>query len=88
MPPIPGSTIIRENNISKREFARRVGITENYLYILTGNSRADVKSSMKLSASLVKLIALEFGYNEEWILHGTGDMKRENEKDKNAVLKD
>ena len=31
--------IISEQHISKREFAKRVGISENYLYILTGNSR-------------------------------------------------
>ena len=31
--------IIKEMNITKREFASRVGISENYLYILTSNSR-------------------------------------------------
>ena len=33
--------IISEQNISKTEFARRLGITVNYVYILTGNSRPD-----------------------------------------------
>ena len=31
--------IISEQKITKREFARRVGISENYLYILTSNCR-------------------------------------------------
>ena len=31
--------IIREQNISKAEFVRRVGISATYLYILTGESR-------------------------------------------------
>ncbi len=31
--------IIAEQGITKIEFAKRVGISENYLYILTGNSR-------------------------------------------------
>ena len=31
--------IVQEQNISKREFAKRLGISENYLYILTSNSR-------------------------------------------------
>lgn len=62
--------IIEEQNITKREFARRVGITENYVYILTGNSRSNSEKTPKLSASLAKLIALEFGYDEDWILYG------------------
>lgn len=62
--------IIEEQNITKREFARRVGITENYLYILTGKSRPNQKKPMKLSVSLAKLIALEFGYDENGILYG------------------
>lgn len=35
--------IISEQNISKTEFARRLGITVNYVYILTGNSRPDTE---------------------------------------------
>ena len=30
--------IVAEQRVSKREFAKRVGISENYLYVLTGNS--------------------------------------------------
>ena len=37
--------IISEQNISKTEFARRLGITVNYVYILTGNSRPDTEQS-------------------------------------------
>ncbi len=59
--------IIEDAGISKAEFARRVGISENYIYQLTGNQ---VKKLKSISASLVKLIALEFGYDEEWITNG------------------
>lgn len=62
--------IISEQNISKAEFARRTGITANYVYILTGNSRPSEKASRTLSPSLAKLIAIEFGYSEDWILNG------------------
>ena len=62
--------IIEEQNISKREFAKRIGVSENYLYILTGNSRPDSNKNKTISPSLAKLIALEFGYDENWILHG------------------
>lgn len=62
--------IIEEQNISKREFARRIGVSENYLYVLTGNSRPGSNRNKTISPSLAKLIALEFGYDENWILHG------------------
>ncbi len=59
--------IIDEQGISKAEFARRVGISENYIYLLTGNSK---KRPDAIAHSLAKLIALEFGYAESWILNG------------------
>ena len=52
--------IISEQNISKTEFARRLGITVNYVYILTGNSRPDTEQNKTISPALAKLIALEF----------------------------
>ena len=58
--------IIAEQNISKQDFAARVGISRNYLYILTGNSG----KNKKISRALAKLIAIEFGYDEEWIVKG------------------
>ena len=58
--------IIAEQNISKQYFAARVGISRNYLYILTGNSG----KNKKISRALAKLIAIEFGYDEEWIIKG------------------
>lgn len=62
--------IIEEQNISKAEFARRVGVTDNYIYILTGNSRPDPKQNKVISPMLAKIIAMEFGYDENWILNG------------------
>lgn len=58
--------IIAEQNISKREFAKRVGISENYVYTLTGESN----KITTLSPSLAKVIAFEFGCDAEWVLHG------------------
>lgn len=58
--------IITEQNISKREFAKRIGISENYVYTLTGESN----KITTLSPMLAKVIAMEFGYDAEWILHG------------------
>ena len=58
--------IIAEQNISKREFAKRVGVSENYVYTLTGESN----KITTLSSMLAKVIAMEFGYDVEWILNG------------------
>ena len=58
--------IIAEQNISKREFAKRIEVSENYVYTLTGES----KKITTLSPSLAKVIAFEFGYDPEWILNG------------------
>lgn len=62
--------IIDEQNISKAEFAKRVGITRNYIYILTGNSRSGTDQNKEISPMLAKVIAMEFGYDESWILNG------------------
>lgn len=62
--------IIAEQKLSKREFAKRVGISENYLYILTGNSRPDSNQNKTISPILAKVIALEFGYDADWVLNG------------------
>ena len=58
--------IIAEHNISKRAFAKRVGVSENYVYTLTGESN----KITTLSPMLAKVIAMEFGYDAEWILNG------------------
>lgn len=58
--------IIAEQNISKREFAKRIGVSENYVYILTGES----KKITTLSPSLAKVIAFEFGCDKDWIIYG------------------
>ena len=59
--------IISEQNMTKREFAAKFGVTENYVYLLTGNSKNRPDS---IAPTLAKLITLECGYNEKWILHG------------------
>lgn len=65
--------IIEQQGISKTEFAHRIGVSPNYLYVLTGHSRADTDKNKHISPSLAKLIALEFGYDEQWVLTGEKD---------------
>ena len=65
--------IISEQKITKREFARRLGISENYLYILTSNSRPGTNRNKTISPTLAKLIAVEFGYDSDWIRNGASE---------------
>lgn len=64
--------IIKEQKLTKKEFAAKLGITENYVYLLTGNSKNRPET---IAPSLAKLIALEFGYDETWILVGNSEEK-------------
>ena len=59
--------IINEQQISKAEFARRIGLTPQYVLLLTGNAKARPES---IKPALAKLIALEFDCDYEWLLHG------------------
>ena len=59
--------IIKEQQISKAEFARRIGVTPQYVLLLTGNAKARPES---ITPTLAKLIALEFDCDYEWLLHG------------------
>ena len=62
--------IIREQKLTKKEFAAKLSITENYVYLLTGKAKSRPET---IARSLARLIALEFGYDEEWILYGKSE---------------
>ncbi|MBQ2750019.1 MAG: helix-turn-helix domain-containing protein, partial [Clostridia bacterium] len=49
------------------EFARRIGVTPQYVLLLTGNAKARPEN---IKPALAKLIALEFDCDYEWLLHG------------------
>ena len=59
--------IIKEQKLTKKEFAAQLSITENYVYLLTGKSKNRPDT---IAPARAKLIALEFGYDADWILHG------------------
>lgn len=61
--------IISEQKITKREFARRVGVGETYVYVLTSGGRKN-DLNRNISPSLARVVGVEFGYDPEWILHG------------------
>ena len=65
--------IIKEQKLTKKEFAAKLSITENYVYLLTGKSKNRPET---IAPSLAKLIALEFGYDGTWILTGSSEEKQ------------
>ena len=58
--------IIDEQELTKRAFAKTLGVSENYIYQLTGSQ----EKLTTISETLAKLIALEFGYDKDWIVNG------------------
>jgi len=64
--------IIKEKKLTKKEFASKLNITENYVYLLTGNSKNRPDT---IAHSLARLISLEFGYDENWIITGNSEKK-------------
>ena len=58
--------IIGEQGLTKRAFAKTLGVSENYIYQLTGSQ----EKLTTISETLAKLIALEFGYDKDWIIYG------------------
>lgn len=61
--------IIFEQKITKRAFARRIGVGENYIYVLTRGGRGG-SLNQTISPTLARVIGLEFGYDPDWILNG------------------
>lgn len=61
--------IISEQNITKRAFAQRIGVGENYVYVLTRGGRGN-NINQNISPLLARVIGNEFGYDPEWILTG------------------
>ena len=54
--------------MTKTEFADSIGVTRNYICILTSEIFSSASDS-KLSPSLAQLIGLKCGYTPDWILY-------------------
>lgn len=57
--------ILQENKLKQKQLATEIGVSESYISILLKNP------TINLSQSLATLIEEKYGYNAEWILHGT-----------------
>lgn len=72
----------KELELTQKDFANRILVTPSYL------SRVENGTEI-LSDKVIKLIAYEFGVNEEWILSGIGEMLTETyENDRETSSKD
>lgn len=56
--------IIQEEQIKQVEFAKALGISANYVYLLTSGKKTAI------SEPLARLIESTYGYSAEWILTG------------------
>jgi transcriptional regulator with XRE-family HTH domain len=57
--------ILQENRLKQKELAAEIGVTESYI------SKLLKDPDIRLSQSLATLIEEKYGYNADWILHGT-----------------
>lgn len=57
--------ILRERNLRQVEFAKSVGVSANYIYLLTSGRKTSV------SETLAKLIENIYGYSADWVRFGT-----------------
>lgn len=58
--------IIEEQQIKQVEFAKALGISANYVYLLTSGRKKAV------SETLARLIETTYGYSAQWVLTGKG----------------
>jgi len=56
--------VIDENGLKKSEFAKAMGISANYVYLLTSGRKTAI------SEALAKLIGVTYGVPADWILQG------------------
>jgi len=56
--------IIRERQIKQADFARALGVSANYVYLLTSGRKTCI------SETLARLIESTYGYSAEWVLTG------------------
>lgn len=64
--------IIRERQIKQADFARSLGVSANYVYLLTSGRKNSI------SETLARLIESTYGYPSEWVLTGERLEKTEN----------
>ena len=60
-------TIIKETGLKQREFAKTLGITENYISLLINGKKDTVSETLAL------LIQEKYGYSAKWITTGEGN---------------
>lgn len=61
-------------NLSQEEFGRRLGVSRDTI----GNIELNRLARPEQKLSLIKLMCKEFGVNEEWLLHGLGEIFPDN----------
>lgn len=65
--------ILQEQKLKKVEFARAMGISANYVSLLTAGKK------LRISDTLAKLIEITYGYQARWLLTGQPPVYAEND---------
>jgi len=60
-------TMLSELRVTKAAFARSLGVTPNYIYLLTSGKMTSC------SQTLVLLIECKYGYSAAWVFAGEGE---------------
>lgn len=63
--------IIEEREMKQVDFARSLGVSANYVYLLTSGKKTSI------SETLARLIESTYGYSAEWVM--TGESSESNE---------
>ena len=58
------SKILKEQRLKKAGFARALGVTPNYIYLLTSGRKQNISETLAL------LIEQTYGYRARWVLTG------------------
>ena len=58
--------IIQEQHLKQNAFAERLGISANYVHLITSGRKTSI------SEPLAKLIESTYGYSAKWVLTGEG----------------
>lgn len=58
--------ILKEQKLKKVAFAKTLGVSDNYIYIITSGRKNSISNTLAL------LIQEKYGYSARWVLTGEG----------------
>ncbi|MDR0405242.1 MAG: helix-turn-helix domain-containing protein [Clostridiales bacterium] len=75
------NTILSEQKLTKADFAKSIGVSANYIYLVTSGKKESV------SRTLAMLTEQLYGYSADWILRGAETCASALERQRNETIK-